>query len=213
MLHLDPRFRGNRHREASTDAAKMSEDVERFYQCLLALSDHPFSERILDDALSAIVAVTNARLAFVEFYDEHKIPRYWRGHHVDKQSLDTIRASVCRDIVARAISERQTIATTARSDFVLCIPIRAVPVGALYLQSGADSFSSLDRERAELLVAMLRNRPELDADETKKTLHEHTQALQHRLVRAAVSRCAGNISRAARELGVSRAFLYGLMRR
>jgi hypothetical protein len=191
----------------------MSEDVERFYQCLLALSDHPFSERILDDALSAVVVVTSSRLAFVEFYDEHHLPRYWRGYHVDKQSLDAIRASVCRDIVARAISERETIATTARSDFVLCIPIRALPLGVLYLQSCADSFSSLDRERAELLVALLRNRPELDADGTKMTLHEQTQALQHRLANAAISRCAGNISRAARELGVSRAFLYELIRR
>jgi transcriptional regulator with GAF, ATPase, and Fis domain len=212
-----------------------TELLEQFYQCLLALAYDPYCERTLDEAMRLIAAVTGAQLTFVEILDPQQIPRYWRGYHADKRSLDAIRFAVSRGIIAQAIAERRIITTTSQLDagqssnvvsiecakiaFVLCVPIEAPAcTGVLYLQTLGGPFSSTDCERIELLASTLANVPALNpaaaaAPTSTMTLHEETRVLQVRRVHEAVTRCEGNISKAARELGVSRAFVYGVMHR
>ena len=201
--------------------------VDRFYQRLLSL-DETNVEPLLADALRLLVEISQAELVYAELFDEDHAPRFWRGYHVDEPALDSIRAMISRGIVARAIAEGETIQTPSafgdarfasldsvkRNEVaaVLCIPLRreGVSVGVLYLQSCVRSFSTLDRDRAEVFASRLaRVAPGHD----KLTLGEEERALHARRVREAMLRSNWNVSEAARELGVSRNFIYVVMAR
>jgi Nif-specific regulatory protein len=145
-----------------------------FYRRLLELGREHELEPLLDQALALIVEVTGARTAYLELYDdETDPPRFWRGHHVSDESLASIRATISRGIIARALGEGQTIETaSAKADerfqdlgsvrqhdieAVLCAPVGTPPLGVVYLQGRTRSgaFGAVDRDRAEMFAAQL----------------------------------------------------------
>ena len=146
-----------------------------FYRRLLDLGGQDEIEPLLDQALALIVEVTGAKTAYLELYsDRSPNSRFWKGHHCTDQDLETIRRSISRGIIARAIGEGATIETpSAQLDerfnmlgsvrqhaiqAVLCAPVGTnPPIGVVYLQgrSRPGMFSPTDRERAELFARQL----------------------------------------------------------
>jgi DNA-binding NtrC family response regulator len=147
-----------------------------FLRRLLDLGGEETIEPLLDQALALIVEVTGATTAYVELYDDDDgpRPRFWRGYRLSDADIESIRASISRGIIARAISEGRTVETpSALQDArfaslhsvrqhdiqaVLCAPIgTAPPTGVIYLEGRArpGMFGANDRERAELFARQL----------------------------------------------------------
>jgi Nif-specific regulatory protein len=150
--------------------------VERdFYRRLLDLGSEHEIEPFLDQALALIVGVTAASMAYLELYDDDSTqPRYWKGYGLSDRDVASIRASISRGIIARAISEGRTIETPSATEdhrfsdlgsvrqhaiqAVLCAPVgKAPPIGVIYLQGRTKpgTFTTIDRERAELFARQL----------------------------------------------------------
>lgn len=146
-----------------------------FYRRLLDLGTQQEIEPLLDQALALIVEVTGASMAYLELYDDDAThPRFWKGYRLSDREVQSIRASISRGIIARAILEGRTIETPSASlderfadlgsvrqhdiQAVLCAPVGAPPpIGAIYLQGRTKPgpFTALDRERAELFATQL----------------------------------------------------------
>src|SRR5262249_5414721 len=87
-----------------------------FYRRLLDLGGKEEIEPLLDEALALIVGVTGASTAYLELYDdEANRPRFWKGYHCTDRDIPSIRASISRGIIARAIGEGRTIETPSAS--------------------------------------------------------------------------------------------------
>ena len=143
-----------------------------FYRRLLDLGSEHEIEPLLDQSLALICDVTGARTGYLELYSEDASrPRFWKGYHCTDQDLETIRASISRGIIARAITEGTTVETASALDdarfadlgsvrqhdiqAVLCAPVGTEPpIGVVYLQ-GRAKFQPIDRERAELFARQL----------------------------------------------------------
>ncbi|HWU86746.1 MAG TPA: sigma-54-dependent Fis family transcriptional regulator [Kofleriaceae bacterium] len=183
---------------------------EAFYRRLLELGNQIEIESLLDEALSLIVEVTGATTAYLELYDDDGSdrPRFWRGHRCSDEDLESIRQSISRGIIARAISEGRTIeSTSARGDprfqelhsvqrneigAVLCAPIGAPPIGVVYLQDRArpGSFGPIDREHAELFARQLAQVADrILARQPANTVVDHTREIRERF------KCEGLIGR------------------
>ena len=146
-----------------------------FYRRLLDLGGNQEIEPLLNDALALIVEVTGASAAYLELYDEDSAhPRFWRGHRCTDRDVASIRDSISRGIIARAISDGRTIETPSATldarfsglgsvrqhaiQAVLCAPVgKQPPIGVIYLQGRTrpGMFSAVDRERAELFARQL----------------------------------------------------------
>lgn len=146
-----------------------------FYRRLLDLGGKDEIEPLLDEALALIVEVTGASTAYLELYDdEANRPRFWKGYRCTDRDVASIRASISRGIIARAIGEGRTIETPSASldarfselgsvrqnliQAVLCAPVGVQPpIGVIYLQGRTrpGSFTTIDRERAELFARQL----------------------------------------------------------
>jgi Nif-specific regulatory protein len=145
-----------------------------FYRRLLDLGGQREIEPLLDEALALIVEVTGAKTGYLELYDDDSNqPRFWRGHHCTDADLETIRSSISRGIIARAVAEGRTIETpSALGDArfadlgsvrqheiqqVLCAPVGEPPLGVVYLQGRTrpGPFAKEDREHAELFTRQL----------------------------------------------------------
>lgn len=145
-----------------------------FYRRLLDLGAESEIELLLDQALQLITEVTGARIAYLELHDDERAaPRFWRGHGCTSEDVATIRSSISRGIIARALAEGLTIETPSAHvdprfqdltsvqahaiDAVLCAPVGAPPIGVIYLQGhgGAVSFTEEDRRRLELFARQL----------------------------------------------------------
>jgi Nif-specific regulatory protein len=158
------------------DAQRYQEIVaERdFYRQLLDLGAAENVEPLLEEALSLIVAVTNAQIAYLELHDDDGSPRFWKAHRASPDDVAQIQRSISRGIIAAAFVDGRTIETPSALDdtrfqhrgsvrenaieAVLCVPIGADPVmGALYLQghAGKGSFDDGDRGRTELFARHL----------------------------------------------------------
>jgi transcriptional regulator with GAF, ATPase, and Fis domain len=171
-----------------------------YYRRLLDLGRRNELEPLLADALALAVEITGAEVAYLELYDDADAPRFWRGHGLNRDAVDAVRASISRGIIAKAIAAGETLETESAidddrfSDFgsvrehairaVLCVPIGSQPpIGILYVQRSqhAGSFSALDRDRIELFACqltpladrLLGQRPERDG-------HDHTRELRAR---------------------------------
>lgn len=142
-----------------------------FYRRLLDLGSQDELEPLLDQALALIVEVTGATTAYLELHDDEvAAPRFWRGHRLSANDLASIRASISRGIIARAIGEGRTIETASallderfselgsvrQHDIqaVLCAPVGVPAIGVIYLQ-GRNKFKAGDRDRAELFARQL----------------------------------------------------------
>jgi Nif-specific regulatory protein len=146
-----------------------------FYRRLLDLGGKEEIEPLLEEALALIVEVTGAMTAYLELYDdEANRPRFWRGFRCTDRDVASIRASISRGIIARAIGEGRTIETPSATldarfselgsvrqnliQAVLCAPVGVQPpIGVIYLQGRTrpGTFTPTDRERAELFARQL----------------------------------------------------------
>ncbi|HEU0035666.1 MAG TPA: sigma-54-dependent Fis family transcriptional regulator [Kofleriaceae bacterium] len=146
-----------------------------FYRRLLDLGSNHEVEPLLDQALALIVDVTAAQTAYLELYAEDATrPPFWRGYHLTDRDIASIRDSISRGIIARAIAEGRTIETPSASDdarfadlgsvrqnaiqAVLCAPVGTdPPIGVIYLQGRTKPgmFTPRDRECVELFARQL----------------------------------------------------------
>jgi Nif-specific regulatory protein len=146
-----------------------------FYRRLLDLSGKQEIEPLLDEALALIVEVTAANTAYLELWDDNASkPRFWKGYRLSDRDLASIRASISRGIIARALSEGRTIETPSASlddrfadlgsvrqhdiQAVLCAPVGFDPtIGVIYLQGRTrpGMFTATDRECLELFARQL----------------------------------------------------------
>jgi len=200
-----------------------------FYRGLVALTVHDELESLLQAALLLVSQATASELAYIELQAEHG-PRY--AGHCEGSNLETIRASISRGIISRALAERCSIDTSsAMSDArfqdlnsvrqhaiaaVLCVPIGGDPaIGVLYLQRahGAPGFTRSHRERTEDLCVLLDVflHRLVDRAPAYVPLAEERDALRDRRIRQSLSRHKWNVTEAARELGVSRSLIYRLL--
>lgn len=215
-------------RRQETDLATL----ERFYQCLLALTDCAQVEPVLDDALHVIAELSQARVVYVEIFDDQSNPKYWRGYVAGTQPLPPIREQVSTGILQEAIKLGTPVETASavhdrrfaeltsvrQHDIgpVICIPVcLKSSTTAVYVQ-GHSAFSDIDRRRIDLFarrIARVAHRVPGTVATTRPTLGEEIQKLKRRRVREALERHDSSVSEAARELGVGRAFIYKILGR
>jgi Nif-specific regulatory protein len=156
---------------------------------------------LLDQALALIVEVTEATMAYIELYDDDSTqPRYWKGYGLSDRDVASIRSSISRGIIARAIGEGRTIETPSAaqdqrfSDLgsvrqhaiqaVLCAPVgRAPTIGVIYLQgrTGPGMFAAIDRERAELFARQLAPLADRLVHHGASDRIDHTHEIRQRL--------------------------------
>jgi len=172
-----------------------------FYRRLLDLGGKDEIEPLLDEALALIVEVTGASTAYLELYDdEANRPRFWKGFRCTDRDVASIRASISRGIIARAIGEGRTIETPSASldarfsdlgsvrqnliQAVLCAPVGVQPpIGVIYLQGRTrpGSFTALDRERAELFARQLAPLADRLVRREHQDHVDHTREVRERL--------------------------------
>ena len=176
--------------------------IERdFYRRLLDLGGEQEIEPLLDQALALIVEVTEASMAYLELYDDDSTqPRYWRANGLSDRDVASIRASISRGIIARAIGEGRTIETPSATEddrfsdlgsvrqhaiqAVLCAPVgRAPPIGVIYLQGRTrpGKFTATDRERAELFARQLAPLADRLVHRNAVERIDHTREIRQRL--------------------------------
>jgi Nif-specific regulatory protein len=183
------------------ESAAPKDVAERdFYRRLLDLGGQSEILPLLDEALALIVEVTDAKTAYLELYwDDANQPRFWKGYRVSERDLETIRKSISRGIIARAISEGVTIETpSAQLDerfqdlgsvrqheiqAVLCAPVGSPPIGVVYLQgrSRPGRFTAIDRDRAELFARQLAPLADRLVHQTFPERIDHTAAIRERM--------------------------------
>jgi Nif-specific regulatory protein len=172
-----------------------------FYRRLLDLGGEQEIEPLLDQALALIVEVTEASMAYLELYDDDGAqPRYWKATGLSDGDVASIRASISRGIIARAISEGRTIETPSATEddrfadlgsvrqngiqAVLCAPVgKAPPIGAIYLQGRTEggTFTTTDRERAELFARQLAPLADRLVHRGAAERIDHTREIRERL--------------------------------
>ena len=163
MTTADPRGAGDVTRERD------------YYRRLLDLGGRDELGPLLEDALALAVAVTGARVAYLELHDDEdgSAPRFWRSHGLDAGDVDAVRTSISRGIIARAIAAGETVETPSALEdarfadlgsvrqhaiqAVLCAPIGHPPLGVLYLQGRVrpGPFEPSVREHIELFARQL----------------------------------------------------------
>ncbi len=144
-----------------------------FYRRLVELAGAEQPEPLLDEALELVVAITGARVAYLELRGSaDAAPRYWRAHGCDDDRVATIRASLSSGIMARALAEGRTVVTpSAVTDplfrdqpsvlrnaiqQVVCAPFGVPPRGVVYVQGDAPGDTSVaQRDAIELLARQL----------------------------------------------------------
>jgi transcriptional regulator with GAF, ATPase, and Fis domain len=206
---------------------------EAFLLECIRLSDAGDARDALERALRLVTGRTDADLGYVEIYedDEHATPAFCSAVQCSQAAARAISECISRGIISFALAEGRPVRTVSAVDderfrdqgsvrqnqigSAICVPIgRLVTVGAIYLQARrGDVFSSIDLEDAELVASML----DLVLSRVTRpgvvTLTEAVRAFQYRRIREALERHEGNISAAASELGVTRKFIYSVMRR
>ncbi len=203
---------------------------EQLYRQLLEFHSSRDVEPLLCDALRLLAAASTIEIAYLELSsDETGSPSFWKCHGLPGQPLDLVHSRISTEVIAFAIAEGRSIITaSALSDdtlkdlvsvkenaieAVLCVPIGiALPLGVLYLQRsrGAGPFTPADRARAELFahqVALVVGRL------LRVSLVEETRLFAQHQAHLALRRSDGHLKRAARELGIGRAWLRKLLRK
>lgn len=177
--------------------------IERdFYRRLLDLGSQQEIEPLLEQALALIVEVTGATTGYLELHDDgdNGEPQFWRGHRLTADALVSIRASISRGIIARAISDGRTVETPSASlderfadlgsvrqhdiQAVLCAPVGTdPPIGVVYLQgrSKPGTFTRVDRERAELFARQLAPLADRLLRQSERVRGDHTREVRARL--------------------------------
>lgn len=196
--------------------------AEAFYRRLLELDAVIEPEPLVADVVALITEVADARLGCVELFGTPPLCVVRRLDDEGEVSREIIDAAVGAHTtinVASTFEHPRFQGTAHRSRAVMCAPIGSEPAaGVVYLQGRrtAGRFSDLDRERVELLAARLApiaDRIRHGRGASKVTLDDEVRWLEYRHARASLARNAGNLSTTARELGITRARLYRIMKR
>jgi Nif-specific regulatory protein len=202
---------------------------EQFYRKLLELQDRCDVEPLVEHALRLVVEASSAQVGYLELFSDEAGPTFWKAHGTTPESQEGVRARISRGVIAVTIAECRTINSASaleddafkelgsvkqnRIQAVLCSPIGIeVPVGVVYLQGrpGAGSFTDADRERVELFCRQLAL---VAARLIGLPLTEETRIYARHRARETLTRHEGNVSEAARELGIGRAWLRRILRR
>jgi Nif-specific regulatory protein len=200
----------------------------RFLRCLLDLQTHPKPAYAVAEALALLAALTGARIAYLEIFDEHGVPQFSRAHGAIGHDLDVVRGAISRGIIGHALAHGETIATASALDdirfkdlgsvqqhqiaAVLCAPI-GFGDGVVYLQGNHDAraFDLHDRDSTALLARELAPmRPWLLGAPPK--LEHLVQARKREIIARTLQRNDGNVTAAARELGIGRALIHRTIR-
>ncbi|MBK7540005.1 MAG: sigma 54-interacting transcriptional regulator [Myxococcales bacterium] len=129
---------------------------------------------LIDQALATIVSASGAQIAYLELraHDEvpSSAPRYWRAHGCSHDEVASIRQSISRGIIARAIEAGRTISTPSAAEdpslrdqpsvlrhgiqAVICAPIGKPAFGVVYLQSARadEAFAARNAEAVEVFA-------------------------------------------------------------
>lgn len=185
-----------------------------FYRRLLELTTTDEPAPLLEQALATIVAASGASAAYVELRDTDddgaSAPRYWRAHGCTDSDVASIRESISRGIIARALAEGRTVSSpSAVTDpsfrdhasvlrhgiqAVLCAPIGRPPFGVIYLQApqASEHFPVRNRDAIELFAAQLAVAAErLLARQARPVSFDATSEIRKRF------RCDGIVGRSA----------------
>jgi len=159
------------HLRTERDRYRLERDL---YRRLLELDRQTTLEPLLRDALALIVEIVGARQGYLEIEGEKGEPPWSMAHGFSAEALDGVRTTISHGIIAMALADGCTIATSsailderfrgrlsvqnASIEAVLCAPIGdGGPRGVVYLQ-GRDApgpFSTEDQERAEIFARHL----------------------------------------------------------
>jgi GAF domain-containing protein len=194
---------------------------------LLDLDTLSGSEPPIAEAVALLGDLLGAQLGHVELFPP-------RGDAIVFEHAHG-REAVSREIIQSAVETRTTINIASAVDHprfrsapsviengiraVMCTPIGiGAPVGVAYVQGrrAPGRFPDVDRERAELFaakVACVADRMRFSRDAAKVTLDNELLWLEQRQVRASLDRNRGNLTSTARELGITRARLYRILKR
>ncbi len=161
----------SRSLEAGYDADRIRRERD-LYRQLTLLGEHADLERILPEALAAIVEISGAAHGLLEVYDEPDLRgerRWLASHGLLEHQVESVRVAVSRGIIAQALAGGTTIMTASalldprfreresvrigRIEEVLCVPVGDCPTrGVLYLQGRVNEgpFTADDRQVAEI---------------------------------------------------------------
>jgi Nif-specific regulatory protein len=156
---------------AERDAYRLERDL---FRRLLELGLHTDVEALLRDALALIVDVAKVRQGYLELHGDNEAAPWWMAHGCSDQTVEDVRATVSKGIIAMAIADGRTIVTSSaliderfsaresvqdgQIEAVLCAPIgEPIPRGVLYLQGREvpEPFSPADKDRAEVFARHL----------------------------------------------------------
>lgn len=199
---------------------------EAFYRRVLELEAADDPAPLVTRALELLTRLCAAQLGHVELF-AHDGETPYRTSCGDAQRVSP-------EIIRVATVQRATLSITSAYNHprfrhcpavlahapraVVCAPIGlAAAVGVVYIE-GRDApgpFSDLDRERIEVFarrLAVVAARIQL-ARPHAHTLDDEVRWLEHRVAHASLQRHGGNVSSAARALGITRTRLYRILRR
>lgn len=208
-------------------------EAERdFLYSLLRLRHRSEARPLVSEALRLLVFVADASLGHIEvFSDALDAPPFALSESTDPPQVHT---AIGHQVIGRAFAERRTIAAeSAKEDSrlrqivavqehdieaVLCVPVEAWTVrSVVYLHRSRQPgrFTERTQEYATLLAhelvgvgdQLLRGEARGSA-----TLRGETRRLHVQLVRRALAQRGGNVTQAARDLGVARSFVYSIAR-
>ncbi|CAN5898857.1 hypothetical protein BH11MYX2_BH11MYX2_33620 [soil metagenome] len=159
-----------------------------FFRQLLELGDHADPGPLVHKALALIVEVSRARTGYLELYDAHQQPQFWKAYGIFDHSPAEIRAAVPRDLMGQALGEGRTIET----EDVVCAPVGSpLAIGILCLQG-----------------LPLRDGT---ANEAPRTFADATRMFQRRYLLDALKRNEWQVLGTSRELAISRTHLHKLI--
>lgn len=189
---------------------------------LLALHRPGALEAPIARLLDALIVVIEATSAYVEL----------AGEEAETTGFALARphgAPISRGVIATASGESRAIVSPSaladptlrelrsvrehRIEAVLCVPVAAWRVrGVLCVQRCGRPGAFSDRDRAQVELVQRELAVIADRLVRARTLREETRRLRDRLVAETLERTQWNITHTARALGVTRTFVYEVVR-
>jgi hypothetical protein len=203
--------------------------VTLFYRRLLELDPDNSdliqrSRPLLEEILSLTMKVTSASAGYIELFNDRREPQFSHAQGFAENELLAVRLRVTGGLIAHAIDDRRTIATSSTAlaaretsatsgTAVICAPVGPdTPIGLIYLQGDRDGrpFTATDVQHAELFARRLGPMAPLLVPPRK--LDQQISAYKRRVIRMELRRHDWNMTSTARSLGLGRAALYRALR-
>lgn len=203
--------------------------VTLFYRRLLELDpDHSDvvhrARPLLEETLALTIEVTSASAGYVELFNDRREPQFSCSCGFTDDELTKVRAVIASGMIAVAIGEGRTIATspTARAArelnansgaALVCAQVKQDrSIGLVYLQGAHDgrAFTAVDVQHVELFARRLA--PIASVLVPTRKLVQQMSAYKRRVIRMELRRHDWNMTSTARSLGMGRAALYRALR-